>query len=275
MRILADCHLHTDHSGDSTAAMETQILAGLERGLEYMCFTDHYDPGFPYDTTPDLEPGCFELDHPSYRSEYLAMKEKYDGRIRLYYGVELGILAPLGDDLVTYVKSHPEFDFIIGSNHTCGGFDPYYPAFLENRTEEEALNLYFEETLNNLNHFSDIDSCGHLDYVARYLPHRETLYSYAAFSERIDPILSFLISGGIALEVNTAPLMKGMRYFNPLPEILARYREMGGELITVGSDAHVPEKVAGRFEETADILRSLGFRHYAVYENRKPRMLPL
>jgi histidinol-phosphatase (PHP family) len=66
-----------------------------------------------------------------------------------------------------------------------------------------------------------------------------------------------------------------MPYFNPLPDILARYREMGGELITVGSDAHVPERIAGRFEETAGILRSLGFRYYAIYKERKPQMLPL
>ena len=66
-----------------------------------------------------------------------------------------------------------------------------------------------------------------------------------------------------------------MRYFNPLPDILAKYRELGGELITIGSDAHVPEKVAGYFDETAGVLRDLGFRYYAVYENRKPRMLSL
>ena len=111
--------------------------------------------------------------------------------------------------------------------------------------------------------------------MARYLPHRDQLYTYAAFADRIDPILTELISKGIALEINTAPLMKGFRYFNPLPDILARYKEMGGELITIGSDAHVPEKIAGRFEETAEILQSLGFRYYAVYSDRKPQMLPL
>ena len=95
MRILADCHLHTDHSGDSTAKMEEQILAGLERGLEYMCFTDHYDPGFPYDALPDMEAGTFDLDQASYRKEYLEMKERYSGRIQLYYGVELGLQARL------------------------------------------------------------------------------------------------------------------------------------------------------------------------------------
>ena len=71
------------------------------------------------------------------------------------------------------------------------------------------------------------------------------------------------------------PWCSGYLYFNPLPDILARYKEMGGELITIGSDAHVPEKIAGRFEETAEILQSLGFRYYAVYSDRKPQMLPL
>lgn len=275
MSILADCHLHSEHSGDSVAPMEKQILAGLRRGLKYMCFTDHYDPDFPYDILPDVKPGTFALDHSSYRKDFLEMKDKYAERVKLYYGVELGLQSHLGEFLSSYVKSHPEFDFIIGSNHLCGGIDPYYPIFLENRTEEEAMELYLEETLDNLRNFSDIDSCGHLDYVSRYLPHRDTFYTYAAFADRIDPILALLIDRGIALEVNTAPLMKGIRYFNPLPEVLTRYREMGGELITIGSDAHLPRKVAGRFEKAERILRSLGFRYYAVYENRKPQMLSL
>ena len=275
MGILADCHLHTSHSGDSTAAMETQILSGIERGLKYMCFTDHFDPEFPYHILPDVAPGTFELDLPSYREEYLRMRDKYDGRITLCYGVELGLQPHLAGFLSAYVQEHPEFDFIIGSSHLCAGSDPYYPYFLEGRTEEEALALYLDESLQHMESFSGFDSYGHLDYVARYLPHRESFYTYAAFADRIDSILKFLIGKGIALEINTAPLTKGMRYFNPLPEILARYRELGGELITIGSDAHVPERIAGCFDVTGQILRDLGFKYYAVYAKRKPQMLPL
>ena len=275
MPITADYHLHTYYSGDSTAPMETQILSALERGLQYICFTDHFDPFFPYEKNPDVEPGTFELDYSSYHKEYLLMKDKYEGKIGLRFGIELGLQAHLSDFLAKYVKEHSELDFIIGSNHLCDGFDPYYPAFLTGRTEKEALNLYLEETLANIRSFSDIDSCGHLDYVVRYLPHRDSLYSYSGFSERIDPILHFILDKGIALEVNTAPLIKGMRRFNPLPDILAKYRELGGELITIGSDAHTPDKIAGCFQETAGILKDLGFKYYAVYENRKPRMLSL
>ena len=274
MSITADYHLHSEHSGDSTAPMETQILSGIEKGLKVMCFTDHYDPEFPYDNNPDVAPGTFELDYDLYKKDFLKMKDKYEGQIDLRFGVELGLQPHLGSFLQSYAREH-DFDFIIGSNHLCAGFDPYYPDFLFNRTQEEALKLYLEDTLANIRVFPDIDSCGHLDYVARYLPDRERIYNYGSFSDLIDPILKELITRGIALEVNTAPLTKGMPYFNPLPDILARYREMGGELITVGSDAHVPERIAGCFEETAGILRSLGFRYYAIYKERKPQMLPL
>ena len=274
MSITADYHIHSEHSGDSTAPMETQILSGIEKGLKVMCFTDHYDPEFPYDNNPDVAPGTFELDYDLYKKDFLKMKDKYEGQIDLRFGVELGLQPHLGSFLQSYAQEH-DFDFIIGSNHLCAGFDPYYPDFLFNRTQEEALKLYLEDTLANIRVFPDIDSCGHLDYVARYLPDRERIYNYGSFSDLIDPILKELITRGIALEVNTAPLTKGMPYFNPLPDILARYREMGGELITVGSDAHVPERIAGRFEETAGILRSLGFRYYAIYKERKPQMLLL
>lgn len=275
MNIIADYHLHTSHSGDSSTPMEAQILSGLERGLRYMCFTDHYDPDFPYDDNEDVAPGTFELDYAPYREEFLKLKDKYAGRIALRFGIELGLQPHLGNFLHSYVNSHPDFDFIIGSSHLCGGMDPYYPAFLEGKTQEQALSLFFEESLANIRAFPDIDSYGHLDYVSRYIPDRDNIYSYPAFSDAIDPILREITERGIALEVNTAPLSKGMRFFNPLPEILTRYREMGGELITIGSDAHVPERIAGRFEETASLLSSLGFTHYAVYKERKPQMLPL
>ena len=275
MSIIADFHLHTDHSGDSTASMETQIRSGLARGLSYMCFTDHYDPEFPSENIPDVAAGTFELDYNSYRDEFLIMKDRYRELIGLRFGIEIGLQPHLGDYLRSFFSSHADFDFIIGSNHLCAGMDPYYPAFLESMTEEEALSLYLEDTLKNIRAFPDIDACGHLDYVARYLPHRDAFYTYDRFADLIDAILRELTYRGIALEVNTAPLMKGLRYFNPLPEILRRYREMGGELITIGSDAHVPEKVAGCFEQTSEILLSLGFTHYAVYKERKPLMLPL
>ena len=141
MSIIADYHLHSDHSGDSSAAMEVQILSGIERGLRYMCFTEHYDPEFPYENNPEVVPGSFELDYSLYRKEFMKMKERFEGEIELGFGVELGLQPHLGSFLESYVREH-DFDFIIGSNHLCAGYDPYYPDFLYSRTQEEAMELF-------------------------------------------------------------------------------------------------------------------------------------
>lgn len=275
MAIIADSHLHSCHSGDSDASMQEQIEAGLCRGLTRMCFTDHYDMDFPYENTPDLEPGCFELDLDSYSKDFHSMKEKYAGRMDLGWGIELGIQPHLGDRLQRYVDDHPGFDMIIGSTHICEHMDPYYPVFFEGRSEREAFRSYFEQSLESIRAFHDFDTYGHLDYVVRYGAEKDRFYEYEDYADIIDQILDELVRNGIALEVNTSALGKGCRHFNPAPAILTRYRQMGGELITVGSDAHIPENIALHFRDTAGILKDLGFRYYAVFRKRQAQLLPL
>lgn len=276
MPILADCHLHSHHSGDSEAPMEAQILAAIDRGLDTLCFTEHYDPFFPYEATPEVADGTFELDLSAYRREYLSLRDRFADRIRVLAGIELGIQPHLAPYLQTFTDSlaqvFPELDMIIGSCHLCFGADPYYPAFLEGHTEEEALEAYFTDTLADIEACPQVNTWGHLDYLVRYLSRREQFYSYRRFSDLIDPILKALIRKGTALEVNTAPLGKGLGYYHPLPDILVRYRELGGEMITIGSDAHVPDKIGAGFSEACAALRDLGFKYYTVFEKREPSM---
>lgn len=279
MPILADCHLHSDHSGDSDTPMEAQVLSGIRAGLTDMCFTEHYDPFFPYDRTPEVATGTFELDLLSYRHEYLRLRDIYAGQIRLHCGIELGIQPHLGTYLRDYeaslAETLPELDMLIGSCHLCFGSDPYYPSFLEGHTEEEAIRAYLTDTLADIRAFPSVDTWGHLDYLVRYLPHRQEIYSYDRFRSEIDLILDALLENGIALEVNTAPLGKGLDYFHPLPDILRRYRQLGGDLITVGSDAHRPGVIAAGFSRACSMLTDFGFHSYAVFEHRKPVMYRL
>ena len=129
--------------------------------------------------------------------------------------------------------------------------------------------------MENLDSFSDIDAYGHLDYVVRYGPNKNQFYTYEHYKDLIDEILKALIEKGIALEVNTAGYKYGLGAPNPHPDILRQYRRMGGELITVGSDAHAPEHLAYDFFRVNPLLKECGFSAYTVYENRKPRFLPL
>lgn len=273
--ILADCHVHSCHSGDSTAAMEAQIRSAVEKHLAYLCFTEHYDMDWPYINTPDLPAGYFDLDLVSYRVEFLSLKDRYEGRIRLGMGLELGLQPHLGRELSSFMKENDCFDFVIGSVHVSHGMDPYYPIFFEGCTEEQAYRRYFKDALKSVEAFHDFDSLGHLDYVVRYGPSKDLNYRYEDYRDLIDPILEILVSEEICLEINTANLVKGCRHPSPSPAILKRFKEMGGCGVTVGSDAHAPDFIGACFQEAAAVLKDAGFREYTVFRNRKPERLPL
>ena len=165
--------------------------------------------------------------------------------------------------------------FVIGSSHVVHGIDPYYPKYYEGRSEKPAYREYFESILENLNTYSDFDVYGHLDYVVRYGPDRNRFYTYEAYADIIDEILRKLISMGKGIEVNTAGFKYGLGHPNPTEAVLLRYHELGGEILTLGADAHAPEHVAYAFDRLPQILRHAGFRYFTVFTGRKPDFLPL
>ena len=268
-QIRSDFHMHSYHSGDSDTPMEDQIRAALSLGLSSVCFTEHLDMDWPYQNTPDLEPGTFDLDLAAYRQEYLRLRDKYRDRLDIFYGVELGLQPHLGDRLGAFTADHPEFDFILGSTHVSRQMDPYYSIFFEGRTEEEAYRTYFTDSLLSLRAFHQIDSYGHMDYVVRYGPNQDRFYSYERYRDVIDPILDLLLDHDIALEINTAGLSKGLSQCNPCTGIIRRYRQMGGRKITVGADAHAPAGIAAGFDTAAAILTEAGFDTYYTFEGRQ------
>lgn len=267
MAIKTDYHLHTSFSGDSTTPMEDMILKAIELGLTSMCFTEHMDMDYVY-VKPE-EKGMFELNTDSYLYELANLKEKYSGKIQLLFGVELGVQPHLRRELAVYAKSF-EFDFIIASSHLCNRKDPYYPYFYENRTDEDAYREYFSSILDNLKAFSNFDVYGHLDYVVRYGKTKDADYSYEQYKDILDKILETLIEKEKGLELNTGAISYGLRDLNPCTGILKRYRELGGEIITVGSDAHEPGAIARGFAQAADVLTACGFQYYTTFEKRTP-----
>jgi len=125
---------------------------------------------------------------------------------------------------------------------------------------------------------TNFDSLGHLDYIIRYLPDSVSLikdYAVRDYMDFIEEILRTLISRGQALEVNTAGLRKGLSFPHPKEEILRLYKELGGELLTLGSDAHYPKDVGADIKRCAELLKACGFKYYAAYKERKPNMIKL
>lgn len=273
--IKADIHVHTSYSSDCEAPMEGVVKRAIELGLKTLCFTEHMDRDYP--RAPQLtedDPPEFVLDTPAYRSGYEEMREKYGKSINLLFGVELGLQPQVVDWNNSYVNQF-SFDYIIGSIHTVDCMDPYYPYYFEGKTEYEAYSRYFEFMLQNLELFSDFDSLGHLDYIVRYGPNKNRDYSYRQYAQFIDSILELIVKKGIALEVNTAGYRKGLGTPNPVKDIILRYIELGGKLITIGSDAHRADSLCDGFSAAEALLLDCGIKEHAVFEKRRPVLYPL
>ena len=261
----ADYHMHTHNSGDSTAPMDAMIESAISLGLDEICFTEHMDMDFPI--SEEVPKDTFLLDTKSYYEEVMKYKDLYSDRITIKFGVELGLQPHLAERIREYVISFP-FDFVIGSIHLLDGMDPYYPAFWNNKKEEDVIRRYFEYTLENIESIKDFDVLGHLDYITRYAPGSPFRYDYELFKDIIDEILKKLIAKGKGLDFNTSSMFKGAENPNPSPVILKRYKELGGSIITFGSDAHTPKAVAGCFDKAREIAVSCGFSKYCTYEKR-------
>lgn len=272
MAILSDYHLHTSFSGDSEAPMESMIEKGIALGLKHMCFTEHMDMDYVY-ASGDPE-AMFEVNTDSYLFDVIRYREKYADKIQLNFGIELGIQPHISKELAKYVKSY-DFDFIIASSHLCNRKDPYYPSFYEGREEEEAYREYFLSILDNLKAFSNFDVYGHLDYVVRYGPNKDVNYSYDKYKDVLDKILEWLVDHEKGLEINTGGIFYGLRELNPCTDILRRYKELGGEIITVGSDAHAPERIAQGFDRAGEILQSCGYKYYTIFAKRTPEYIKI
>ena len=266
--MLWDQHMHCNFSGDSDALPEDMIKAGIAHGLSGICFTDHLDYDYPE------EPNIFLLDFDNYFKVLSDLREKYADKISVNIGIELGLQTQAAGQNLAVAEKYP-FDFIIGSSHVVNHMDPYYPEFFAGRDEDAAYMEYFESVLENINSGVDFDVYGHIDYVVRYGPNKNAFYTYEKFKDIIDEILTQLISKGKGIEVNTGGFKYGLGHPNPTEDIIKRYRELGGEIITMGADAHVPEYVAYEFDKTAQIIKNCGFKYYTVFKNRKAEFIPL
>ena len=271
--IQADMHMHTWFSTDSEACPRDMADEAVRKGLKTICFTDHFDK----DDLEWGEEGIFDVD--AYFVEMQKLQEEYAGKLNIRIGIELGLRTYLKDYYEELTKKYP-FDFVIGSVHNVpykkdaeGNIlytDPAAEKLFTDRTDKEAYRLMMETTLENVRTSNCFQTLGHLDYVVRYGKSREKEYSYTDYADIIDEILKLLIEKEKGLEVNSAGLKYGLPFAHPHPDVLKRYRELGGEIITIGADAHKPKHIAYDFAKAEEILKSCGFKYYTEFFEQKP-----
>lgn len=265
--ICADFHVHTDFSGDSDTPMKDMIERAIDIGLTQICITDHMDHLYPEQYHMN-----FTFDVKEYFHQIEEMSEYYKDRIKIYKGIELGLVPKLAGWYRELVSKY-SFDFVIGSSHIVDDLDPYYREYWEEKDEEEGYRRYFQSVLDNMDAYDDFDTYGHIDYIVRYGPCKNQNYSYEKYADILDKILLAIIHKKKALEVNTSGYKYGLEQSHPHRDIIKRYKELGGKYITIGSDAHKPEHLAYDFRKISDILVSLGFEYYTIFEHRNPKLI--
>lgn len=269
--IYSDFHMHSDYSSDSSATQESQCEAALNSHLKYICFTDHMDYDFP----PCPE-GNYLFDMNDYIPALEMLKRRYSDRLEIMTGVELGLMPSVRERCEDLTDRYsPDLDFIIGSSHLVHGEDPYEPSYWWKHPGKEGIDLYFRSIDENLDIFRDFSVYGHLDYCVRYIPEGADIYDPNDYGDTIERILRKIISMGKGIEVNTSSLRSGLDFVHPHMKILKLYRKLGGEIVTVGSDAHRNEDVSADFHQAEQALKKAGFSSYCIFRHQKPVFISL
>lgn len=270
--MIPDFHVHTKWSSDSDTPPKEQIEAAIRCGMKQLCITEHQDydsPVFPPDYFNFLIADKGDDDSiKAYIENMTALKEEYADRIELLIGIELGLQPHLGERLQK-IRDDYAFDFIIGSTHAFGGMDAEDKRHYENIDIETAVRRYFEEELVNIRAFRGFDVAGHMDFVLRYGPGAAETFSYEKYGDVLDAILLELIHTGRGIECNTSKYkLKNMT--NPHMSIIKRYAELGGTILTFGSDSHVSSRIGEGFREVSKMVEACGIRYYTVFRKHEP-----
>lgn len=271
--VLTDFHVHSDVSQDSRATMREMVEAEAAYGIGRMCFTNHCD--LINWRTMAYSPRCREIVPESVR-KLREMEESYGPPpIPVGIGIELGEphLAP---DAAREITADPALDFVLGSLHCLEGYgDLYQIPYTSVDMCHHIFDLYLDELLK-VAEMDCFDVMAHIGYGRRYMWQKgfDATMSLALYGERIEALLRRLIEKGKGIEINCSGLRTGCGPF-PQEEVLRLYKDLGGEILTVGSDAHTPDTAAACVREGCEILKEIGFGYVTVFEKRRPSFIKL
>ena len=268
--MLVNDHTHSSCSHDGNFTMTEMAQAALDQGLSSVCFTDHCDL-LDGEGLRDRDPFDWQKEW----DQFTAARDALGDKIRLRLGVELGEATQV-EPLAREILQFPNIDFVIGSIHNPINGKDYY--FLNYEQEQHCLQMitdYLDQMLDLAK--SDMyDVLGHITYPLRYMHYRDGIpVDFRGHDEQVREVLRTVIETGHGIEVNTSGYVSCGGEPMPPEYMLKMYRSLGGEIVTIGSDAHSPDRMNLGLADAQELLRSIGFTHFALYTGRKPEFYKL
>lgn len=280
-----DYHVHTHFSDDSSYLMEQVVQDAAAMSMDEICFTDHVDYGIKkdkdelseeelarvvvfVDDSLGLPPDGIvtNVDYPNYFKELSRLENKYKDQIRIKKGLEFGIqMHTIPKYRALFEKYKDQLDFIILSIHQVNDKEFWNQDYQKGKTQEEVYAGYYNELYNVIQSFKDYSVLGHLDLISRY----DTAGNYPFDNVKpiVEKILKQVIKDGKGIELNTSSIRYGLKDSTPAKEILELYRDLGGKIITLGSDSHTPAHLGKFIQDYKKYLKELGFENYYTFEH--------
>ena len=280
--MLADYHIHCKYSDDSEEDLEKIIETAINKGIGEICFTDHVDYGIKLDKDvfEKIDENAkkdwikkigridLNVDYLNYFKEIEELREKYKDKITIRQGLEFGMqVHTIKDFQKLFDKYKEKFDFVILSCHQVNDKEFWTNEFQKGKSIDEYNAEYYEEIYRVMNRYSDYSILGHLDHIQRY---NETIYPFEKSREIIVKILKKVIEDNKGIEVNTSSFRYGLKELTPERDILKLYHELGGKIITIGSDAHKAENVGEHIPYIQEELKKIGFIDICTFDKMKP-----
>jgi histidinol-phosphatase (PHP family) len=264
-----DYHVHTGFSSDCDVPMQEQCQAAMRAGIAQIAFTEHEDNN-PKEYMP------FSFNHPAYYAEMERCRALYAGQLIIRAGIEISEPHRYADAAEHVLRRYP-WDFVLGSLHwLTPDVNTMVAEFFNGFGDwRESFRAYFREMLVMAQR-GDFDVLAHLDYPARYgARYYGDAYDIREYEPQIRAVLRTVIDRGKGIEINTGSLRK--RLPNPCPPqaVVDWYHELGGTILTVGSDAHRSRDVGADIPLALRMAHTAGFTHIAVYERRQPAFVEI
>ncbi|MCD7893349.1 MAG: histidinol-phosphatase HisJ family protein [Erysipelotrichaceae bacterium] len=269
--MFCDYHVHTEFSDDSEYTMEDVIKDAINMNMDEICITDHVDYGIKNDWDSGVEieyrdgMPLANVDYPKYFEEIDRLRKIYP--IIIKQGMEFGIQTHTIKDYEKLFHQY-DFDFIILSIHQVEDKEFWTNEFQAGRTQKQYNERYYQEMLDVVKNYKDYSVLGHMDLIVRY--DDQGIYHFELLKDQIAEILKIVIEDGKGIEVNTSSHRYGLKDLTPSRDILNLYKDLGGRIITIGSDSHKKEHLGAYIEETKEELKKLGFKEFCTYDKTKP-----